>query len=190
MRIQNCNLATTPQKTATAWAADTAYTAGDYVKNDGDKIYIADTSGTSASSGGPTGTGSNITDNTARWDYVGQTGNVGDMSQSSVVTEKFSVAHMVTGAIHAVWTGGGSPTGTFKLQVSNDEAADGTQGGKPGTGTVTTWTDYSGSSYAITTDGDYMWMLANMGFKWVRLVYTRVSGTGGLVVRAHAKGDS
>ena len=54
----------------TAWQANTAYAVGDIVSNDGDKVYTCDQAGTSAGSGGPTGTGANITDNTARWDYT------------------------------------------------------------------------------------------------------------------------
>lgn len=55
---------------AGAWAASTAYSVGDYVTNDSGKLYVCDTSGTSAASGGPTGTGANITDGTAQWDYL------------------------------------------------------------------------------------------------------------------------
>ena len=62
---------TTPTvATDTNWAANTAYTVGDVVVNDSDKVYTCDTAGTSAGSGGPTGTGANITDGTARWDYL------------------------------------------------------------------------------------------------------------------------
>jgi hypothetical protein len=53
-----------------AWQASTAYAIGDVVSNDGDKVYTCDTAGTSAGSGGPTGTGANITDGSARWDYT------------------------------------------------------------------------------------------------------------------------
>ena len=52
------------------WAASTAYVVGDKVKNDSGKIYTCSTAGTSAGSGGPTGTGSAISDNTAKWDYT------------------------------------------------------------------------------------------------------------------------
>ena len=52
------------------WVASTAYVVGDKVKNDSGKIYTCDTAGTSAGSGGPTGTGSDIADNNARWDYT------------------------------------------------------------------------------------------------------------------------
>jgi hypothetical protein len=52
------------------WAASTAYLVGQIVTNDGGKHYTCDTAGTSAASGGPTGTGANITDGTTRWDYT------------------------------------------------------------------------------------------------------------------------
>ena len=55
--------------TETAWQASTAYAVGDSVTNDSGKGYVCDTAGTSAGSGGPTGTGANITDGTARWDH-------------------------------------------------------------------------------------------------------------------------
>ena len=62
---------TTPTvATDTNWAASTAYAVGDVVVNDSDKVYVCDTAGTSASSGGPTGTSTNITDGSTRWDYL------------------------------------------------------------------------------------------------------------------------
>ena len=53
---------------AVPWVASTAYVAGNKVQN-GANIYICDTAGTSSGSGGPTGTGTNITDGGAIWDY-------------------------------------------------------------------------------------------------------------------------
>ena len=62
---------TTPTvATDTNWAASTAYIVGDVVVNDSDKVYVCDTAGTSAGSGGPTGTNANITDGSTRWDYL------------------------------------------------------------------------------------------------------------------------
>ena len=55
---------------ALPWAASQAYAVGDLVQNDSGKVYQCDTAGTSAASGGPTGTGADIQDNTARWDYL------------------------------------------------------------------------------------------------------------------------
>lgn len=57
--------------TATAaptWAGSTAYSLGDFVTN-GANQYKCTTAGTSAASGGPTGTGSGITDGTVVWEY-------------------------------------------------------------------------------------------------------------------------
>lgn len=51
------------------WAANTVYPLGSWVINDSGKNYRCTTAGTSAGSGGPTGTGTGIADGTAVWDY-------------------------------------------------------------------------------------------------------------------------
>jgi len=51
------------------WAATTAYSVGDIRLNDTNKLYIVTIAGTSAGGGGPTGTGTDIADNTVVWDY-------------------------------------------------------------------------------------------------------------------------
>jgi len=51
------------------WSATHAYLVDEIVSNDGGKYYICVTAGTSAGSGGPTGTGSGISDGSAAWDY-------------------------------------------------------------------------------------------------------------------------
>lgn len=53
---------------ASNWAAATSYALNAVVANDGG-WYICTQAGTSAGSGGPTGTGTSIVDNTVRWDY-------------------------------------------------------------------------------------------------------------------------
>lgn len=55
---------------AMAWQASTAVSVGDYFTNDSGKLYVCSSAGTTASSGGPTGTSTGITDGTAEWDYV------------------------------------------------------------------------------------------------------------------------
>lgn len=61
---------------ATAWAGSTSYSVGDLVTNDSN-IYVCTVAGTSAGSGGPTGTGDGIVDNTVTWNFVGDgTGTV------------------------------------------------------------------------------------------------------------------
>ncbi len=55
--------------TLVAWAISTAYTVGQRRVNGGN-LYEVITAGTSAGSGGPSGTGSDITDGTVHWKYV------------------------------------------------------------------------------------------------------------------------
>lgn len=52
------------------WAATTVYALNQQVHNGGN-VYKATTGGTSAGSGGPTGTGTGITDGSAVWSYLG-----------------------------------------------------------------------------------------------------------------------
>lgn len=82
-------------------------------------------------------------------------------------------------SVQAVFSGA-SPTGTFKIQVSDDPvdaAAD-----------VTNWTDYSSSSQAISANGNFGWSFAPFGYRFLRLAYTRTSGTGNVTAYAHCKG--
>ncbi|MEN6430907.1 MAG: hypothetical protein ABFC80_08745 [Coriobacteriales bacterium] len=60
----------------TAWQASTAYEIGDICINDTGKLYVCSDAGTSAAAGGPTGTGSAIVDNTAKWDYWCASGSI------------------------------------------------------------------------------------------------------------------
>lgn len=55
-----------------AWAASTAYDVDDFAHNDSGRVYVVTDPGTSAGSGGPTGTDDEITDGGVVWRYVGQ----------------------------------------------------------------------------------------------------------------------
>jgi lysophospholipase L1-like esterase len=64
-------LMTAPLAPAPAWVANTAYIPGNVVTNGGN-LYQCNVGGTAAVSGGPTGTGAAlITDNTAKWYFMG-----------------------------------------------------------------------------------------------------------------------
>lgn len=106
------------------WQASTAYVIGDHVVNDSGKVYVCDTAGTSASSGGPTGTGSNITDGTTRWDYLHPQG-------LSVHAQTFGVTP--TAATGIVYTGS-APNGTVFSRLN---------GSASGTVTLTQETPWS-----------------------------------------------
>lgn len=73
------------------WAASTPFAVGQQVNNDTGKCYRCTTAGTSAGSGGPTGTGATITDGTAVWQYIGLTDLVVD-NTSFGVGQAFTVS--------------------------------------------------------------------------------------------------
>jgi hypothetical protein len=57
-------------RAALVWLASTAFSVGDRVSN-GANTYVATTAGTSAASGGPTGTGTGIADGSVVWAFEG-----------------------------------------------------------------------------------------------------------------------
>ena len=79
-----------------AWASGTVYAAGARRTNGGN-VYQCTTGGTSAGSGGPTGTGSAIADNTAVWKYLGAgTGAIDVLAESADTGPKVAVADTLT----------------------------------------------------------------------------------------------
>lgn len=88
-------------------------------------------------------------------------------------------------SIQAVFTG--APNGTLKIQVSNDDVPVGINGQDPAVNVVN-WVDYTGSSQTILAAGNFMYIVAEGGYRWVRLVYTASSGSGTLNVVYNGKG--
>lgn len=72
-----------------------------------------------------------------------------------------------------------TPVGTLKLQISD---APGQVSQQPDVNSeeVVVWTDYAGSSQSISATGDHTWEVQNSGSRWVRFVWTRISGDGTL----------
>lgn len=103
----------------------------------------------------------------------------GDMSAASILSPAQDMRYIPTGSIQALWTG--APVGTLILQTSADLTADPTL--------VANWSDFSGSSIAVNGPGDVMFNLANAGYKWIRLKYTKTSGSGTLNANISNKGD-
>lgn len=93
-------------------------------------------------------------------------------------------------SIQAVWTGG-SVTGSLKIQVSSDIVPPVvTPSGAltNASANVVNWSDYTGSTVAVSGAGNWTWEAGLTGSLWVRLVYTSVSGTGTLNVNFTGKG--
>lgn len=93
----------------------------------------------------------------------------GDMEQTTITSTAMDLTYVQQYSVQAVYTG--SPVGTFKLQLSNDNAP---------CSSAVNWTDYSSSSQAISAAGNYAWNVSFSNYHCVRLVYTRDSGSGTL----------
>ncbi len=98
------------------WVLSTAYLVGEPVTNDGG-VYRCITAGTSASSGGPTGQTSDITDGTAHWCYVAPVASafgsgfiVVNIDATSIVYYGTSAALTTIKASAPLFTSGGSVT--------------------------------------------------------------------------------
>lgn len=65
----------------------------------------------------------------------------------------------------------GTPVGTFKLMCCNDMTYD------AATAATKTWDDIPDSSQAVSAAGSHTWIVSDR-YKWVKVVYTRSSGTG------------
>jgi hypothetical protein len=75
----------------TAWTISTAYSLNNWVFN-GSNVYVCVTAGTSAGSGGPTGTGTGIIDNTVTWDFVDTLAILKGVSSIDAGTETLTAA--------------------------------------------------------------------------------------------------
>lgn len=110
----------------------------------------------------------------------------GDMAQATVVSNGIDMNQIFGGSISAVFTG--SPVGTLTLEISNDIVATPVAGGANLASAVNTWTTYTGSSYAISAAGDFTYVLADTNYRWLRMKYTKTSGTGTINAYFSGKG--
>lgn len=69
--------------------------------------------------------------------------------------------------------GDATAVGVVKVQMSNDVANCTAQ---PGDFVVTNWSDIPGATSAVAAGVGAPISLANMAFRWIRVVYTRTSG--------------
>ncbi len=93
------------------WIAATGYLVGDYVLNSGN-TYICTTAGTSAGSGGPTTTGTGITDGGCVWDFAPSLTGVDPANLAYVVAWKSKVWLVEKDTARAWYLATGSIYGT------------------------------------------------------------------------------
>jgi uncharacterized phage protein gp47/JayE len=108
---------------ATAWADTTPYATGDRVTNSS-RIYVCITAGTSAGSGGPTTTDSDITDGTVHWRYIGEGDGLIDV-EAEAETAGATVANAYTlTTIETAVSGWESVVNLADAEVGTEEEAD------------------------------------------------------------------
>lgn len=72
----------------------------------------------------------------------------------------------------------GTPTGTVKLQASNDPETNDTQVNSTGVAPAvgpSNWVDIADSAFAVSTAGKTMWNVTDVGYNYVRVVYIDAS---------------
>lgn len=98
---------------------------------------------------------------------------VGASMAADVASNRIEITGISAVAIVAVYTG--SPVGTIKLQASVREDN-------------TDWNDVADSSFSISSAGIYTWNYDPVAVPYLRVVYTRTSGTGALSAAVFKKG--
>jgi len=97
--------------------------------------------------------------------------------------------NIYTYCVAAIFTG--TPTGSIKLQASNDPETNDTQPlGIPFPAPVN-WCDIANSSFTVSASGEVMWNVNYTGYNYVRVVYTDSSGgtsTATMNIIVNAKG--
>lgn len=85
----------------------------------------------------------------------------------------------------------GTPTGTIKLQASNDPETNDTMPLGVPQPLPTNWADIANSTFTLTASGDTMWNVSQVAYNYVRVVYTDTSGgtsTATMNIVINAKG--
>lgn len=83
---------------------------------------------------------------------------------ASFNSSEVDVSQFVGFSIQCVYSG--SPNGSMKLQISNDQEDP------------TNWDDLANSTVTITTSGSETYIVGDVFYNFIRLVYTFSSGSG------------
>lgn len=106
---------------------------------------------------------------------------------SSTTLKPVWLGHIAQYAIQLVFTG--TPQGNFKLQASNDKGNIDASGSANQEAGISNWTDVADSAVTVSAAGDIMWNAENIGYNWVRVVWTQTGSTGTLTsARVYMKG--
>lgn len=106
------------------------------------------------------------------------------LMNTTLTSQSFQLLEVWAYSMQIVFTG--TPTGTFKLQGSDDPMNE----ISPSVATSanpTHWTDISGSSQAVSAAGSVTWSVSSVGYTWVRVVYTDGSSGASTAVITSAR---
>ena len=87
---------------------------------------------------------------------------------ADITSTEMQLYHMYGFSIQVTFTG--TPTGTFKLQASDDPVY--ASNIPAGARVVTNWTDVANSSQVVTAAGSVMWSATDAMYNYIRVVYT------------------
>lgn len=121
--VRFASLADATIAAATAWAALTVYTAAQRRTNGGN-IYEVVTGGTSAASGGPSGTGTAITDGTVTWKFLGVGTGYVDVAMESEETGPVVAAARTLTVIETPVAGWSSVINNLDAELGANEESD------------------------------------------------------------------
>lgn len=108
---------------------------------------------------------------------------------ATITSDPFPMKNMTLMAVAVTVSSSSSPVGTIKLQACCDTGV-GIDGSMQGITGLSNWVDITSASQAITADGTTLFDLRDVPYRWVRVVYTRSSGSGTMAVHVNAKGSA
>lgn len=97
----------------------------------------------------------------------------GDMS-ATIYSKVIDVRNLKTGSVQAVWTG--NPIGRLTIESSND-------------GANFSEVQDSGESLSGITGNNFMYSISEIGYHYIRFVYSQASGSGTLNAFMVVKGN-
>lgn len=102
----------------------------------------------------------------------------GDVSNATLYTLPIRLDNISLYSVQLTTTGGGSPTGTFKIQVSDSRSNELNDGIPSPAPSAMKWTDLASATSAFTVDATKLIDVSTCPHLWFRLVWTKSSGTG------------
>lgn len=92
---------------------------------------------------------------------------------SNITTPSYDVTQANTLAVQAVWSGGGTPVGNMYIAVSTDN--------------INFTTNQDSVLPVSGNSGSNFYNIQDIGYRYIRLLYVRTSGTASLLVNISGK---